>query len=38
VLLPDEEYKIKYPDEEVRIFKHHMFNPYYVLFKKQYLD
>jgi pimeloyl-ACP methyl ester carboxylesterase len=38
VLLPDEEYKIKYPDEEGRIFKHHMFNPYYFLFKKQYLD
>lgn len=38
VLQPDEEYRKLFPDNKEKIFLHHMLQPYYFLFKKQFPD
>ncbi|WP_297334959.1 lipase family protein [Algoriphagus sp.] len=36
ILVPDADYAEKFPDEEGKIFRHHMFIPYFDLFLKQF--
>ncbi|MDG1276104.1 MAG: lipase family protein [Algoriphagus sp.] len=38
VLQPDQEYKKRFPDLKEKIFQHHMLQPYYYLFKKQFFE
>jgi len=37
ILIPDDEYRIKFPESDTNNFVHHMFRPYYYLLKKYYL-
>ncbi|WP_295769618.1 lipase family protein [uncultured Mucilaginibacter sp.] len=36
VLMPDDEYRRKFPDDSKNVFVHHMFWPYYYLTQKEY--
>ncbi len=38
ILRPDENYQQLFPDVKEKIFQHHMLQPYYYLFKKEFAD
>ncbi len=38
ILMPDADYKTKFPDDSDNVFVHHMFWPYYYLAQKEYLN
>ena len=38
ILMPDDEYRARFPDDPNNIFVHHMFYPYYYLAEKEYLN
>jgi hypothetical protein len=38
VLMPDDEYRARFPDDPNNIFVHHLFWPYYFLARKEYLN
>ncbi|MGZ4000505.1 MAG: lipase family protein, partial [Mucilaginibacter sp.] len=38
VLMPDDDYRAKFPDDPDNVFVHHMFWPYYYLAEKEYLN
>lgn len=38
ILMPDDDYRAKFPDDPKSIFVHHMFWPYYYLAEKEYLN
>ena len=38
ILMPDDDYRAKFPDDSDNVFVHHMFWPYYYLAQKEYLN
>lgn len=38
ILMPDDAYRAKFPDDPKNVFVHHMFWPYYYLAEKEYLN